>query len=367
MDKHQKGFSSILLVIIALAVVGGGVLTWKYKLIDKIFSSVPEVNSSPTPTNISKTTGSPTFSVAPTKTPDIINSGTKSLDNFVVPSETLMPKASDIGESFKVYSSARVDESKETPPGPCPFTEMAKISYVTSGINEDQYTVLIVKCRSVEKAVWYYDLRWDAMGKYGAEEFGQFGDSMFGHYVCTRGACQPLKKSMEFRRGVYNVQILSMESGVRTILEKIAAAVDKKLIDVIASDKAIADAIARGEQDEHGCIGTLGYFWCEPKKKCLEVGKENCYSDTKSELQYQLALRYGKQFNDVIFKPAKVEGDYMLGRLSFSNESTPRVAVLAVETGNVWKLVYDGRGNADCGSIKNNYKFPSDMLAEVCD
>lgn len=31
-----------------------------------------------------------------------------------------------------------------------------------------------------------------------------------------------------------------------------------------------------GDPDEHGCIGSAGYSWCEEKGKCLRVWEEPC-------------------------------------------------------------------------------------------
>ncbi|MFH1054997.1 MAG: Kazal-type serine protease inhibitor family protein [Candidatus Altiarchaeota archaeon] len=31
-----------------------------------------------------------------------------------------------------------------------------------------------------------------------------------------------------------------------------------------------------GDRDEHGCIGSAGYSWCEAKQKCLRKWEENC-------------------------------------------------------------------------------------------
>ncbi len=31
-----------------------------------------------------------------------------------------------------------------------------------------------------------------------------------------------------------------------------------------------------GDKDEHGCIGSAGYTWCEPKQKCLRTWEEPC-------------------------------------------------------------------------------------------
>ncbi|MFH0832784.1 MAG: hypothetical protein V1900_03640 [Candidatus Aenigmatarchaeota archaeon] len=34
--------------------------------------------------------------------------------------------------------------------------------------------------------------------------------------------------------------------------------------------------IVGGDKDEHGCIGSAGYSWCEAKKKCLRSWEEKC-------------------------------------------------------------------------------------------
>ena len=37
--------------------------------------------------------------------------------------------------------------------------------------------------------------------------------------------------------------------------------------------------IVGGDKDEHGCIGSAGYSWCELKNKCLRVWEEPCLPD----------------------------------------------------------------------------------------
>ncbi|VVB80194.1 Uncharacterised protein [uncultured archaeon] len=34
--------------------------------------------------------------------------------------------------------------------------------------------------------------------------------------------------------------------------------------------------VVGGDKDEHGCIGSAGYSWCEVKQKCLRSWEENC-------------------------------------------------------------------------------------------
>jgi putative hemolysin len=35
-----------------------------------------------------------------------------------------------------------------------------------------------------------------------------------------------------------------------------------------------------GDKDEHGCIGSAGYSWCELKQKCLRTWEEKCEAST---------------------------------------------------------------------------------------
>lgn len=37
-----------------------------------------------------------------------------------------------------------------------------------------------------------------------------------------------------------------------------------------------------GDRDEHGCIGSAGYVWCEPKQKCLRPWEEACEEPEES-------------------------------------------------------------------------------------
>jgi hypothetical protein len=34
--------------------------------------------------------------------------------------------------------------------------------------------------------------------------------------------------------------------------------------------------VVGADADEHGCIGSAGYSWCEGKQKCLRVWEEPC-------------------------------------------------------------------------------------------
>lgn len=40
--------------------------------------------------------------------------------------------------------------------------------------------------------------------------------------------------------------------------------------------------IVGGDKDEHGCIGSAGYSWCEEKNKCLRIWEEPCQQDIEN-------------------------------------------------------------------------------------
>ncbi|MDD5750292.1 MAG: DUF5667 domain-containing protein [Candidatus Pacebacteria bacterium] len=43
-----------------------------------------------------------------------------------------------------------------------------------------------------------------------------------------------------------------------------------------ASAKPTTSNVVGGDKDEHGCIGSAGYTWCEAKEKCLRTWEEPC-------------------------------------------------------------------------------------------
>lgn len=40
--------------------------------------------------------------------------------------------------------------------------------------------------------------------------------------------------------------------------------------------------IPGADKDEHGCIGSAGYTWCEPLQKCIRSWEENCTANTQN-------------------------------------------------------------------------------------
>ncbi len=51
---------------------------------------------------------------------------------------------------------------------------------------------------------------------------------------------------------------------------------EKSLKEISNSKTATTTNIVGNDKDEHGCIGSAGYSWCEVKNKCLRIWEEKC-------------------------------------------------------------------------------------------
>ena len=50
--------------------------------------------------------------------------------------------------------------------------------------------------------------------------------------------------------------------------------------DFSAKECRVIESVVGGDKDEHGCIGSAGYSWCQEKQKCLRVWEEPCEGNT---------------------------------------------------------------------------------------
>ena len=129
--------------------------------------------------------------------------------------------------------------------------------------------------------------------------------------------------------------------------------------------------IVGGDKDEHGCIGSAGYTWCENKQKCLRIWEENCYDDMEQQIQCLLSEKYDKPISDITIKTTKKDDNYAVGTVNFAAEnlfgSGEGGLFVAVKVNDVWALIYDGNGSIDCAGIKASYQFPQEMLSGLCD
>ncbi len=124
-----------------------------------------------------------------------------------------------------------------------------------------------------------------------------------------------------------------------------------------------------GDRDEHGCILSAGYSWCEPKSKCVRIWEEKCFESVEEEIEAILAKKYGKSSDEVKVTITKQSDSFAGGSVSFGEGGPGEVGMfLARRVDNVWEVVFDGNGNVDCTKMRQEYGFPNEILKpNFCD
>lgn len=92
-------------------------------------------------------------------------------------------------------------------------------------------------------------------------------------------------------------------------------------------DQTSQPVIVGGDRDEHGCIGSAGYSWCEIKQKCLRVWEEKCEVESlqvnENIFSEQLGIKVSYYSNPENQTKSKVEGNriyfYMNGPANVSD------------------------------------------------
>jgi hypothetical protein len=125
------------------------------------------------------------------------------------------------------------------------------------------------------------------------------------------------------------------------------------------------EPIVGGDRDEHGCIGSAGYSWCEPKQKCLRVWEEECYASDEEALHHTIADLIGKKLDEVAVTITKQAEGFARGNISFGPDA-PGGMYLAVKSGFLWEIVYQGNGSVNCEELAER-NFPKDLLTGLCD
>lgn len=55
--------------------------------------------------------------------------------------------------------------------------------------------------------------------------------------------------------------------------------------------------VVGGDKDEHGCIGSAGYTWCEAKQKCLRTWEESCQAEQEQEQEQNQGTTQNQEQN----------------------------------------------------------------------
>jgi len=129
------------------------------------------------------------------------------------------------------------------------------------------------------------------------------------------------------------------------------------------------EQIVGGDKDEHGCIGSAGYSWCEPKNECLRVWEEPCYESLGQEIQYLLADKYSKPVDQVNVTVTKQTDTHAAGSVLFGDGGPGEGGMfLAAKIDELWQVVFDGNGSVDCDKMREEYNFPDEILKpNFCD
>ncbi len=80
------------------------------------------------------------------------------------------------------------------------------------------------------------------------------------------------------------------------------------------------------DRDEHGCIGSAGYTWCQVKEKCLRVWEEGC--SIEDELKNYLK----DNLSTLSPEPEVLGGKFYVTNLELTSPST---AVVEYEDGHI--------------------------------
>ena len=129
------------------------------------------------------------------------------------------------------------------------------------------------------------------------------------------------------------------------------------------------------DRDEHGCIGSAGYTWCEVKKKCLRTWEESCLSETisptadetqviKNAVKQALITKHGPSADELTITVSKIQGNYASGGASATAGGG---MWFAAKVNNVWQLVWDGNGVIFCSDLTNYPDFPNSLIPECFD
>lgn len=71
--------------------------------------------------------------------------------------------------------------------------------------------------------------------------------------------------------------------------------------------------IVGGDADEHGCIGSAGYIWCEAKNKCIRPWEEDC----ESSIANPASVKCSEDGGQVVIKELPSGDEY--GACSFED------------------------------------------------
>jgi len=152
----------------------------------------------------------------------------------------------------------------------------------------------------------------------------------------------------------------------KSIVIILAVGVIGVLVFLLFKNRTAPDNLLGGDRDEHGCIGSAGYSWCEVKQKCLRIWEEPCSSELSGEsiaaIKQLLADKYSYDIADVHLTIGQQTVDHLRGGVKFKDEGAGGI-VLAAKLNGVWQIAFDGNGAISCQDMEK-YNFPEAMISD---
>jgi len=132
-------------------------------------------------------------------------------------------------------------------------------------------------------------------------------------------------------------------------------------------EAATKPPVVGGDKDEHGCIGTAGYSWCEAKSKCLRIWEEPCWPEATEAIKQAFADKYKKPLADIRVTVGEADDTHAKGGVGFNMNGVAGEGgnFLAVKADGKWKIVFDGNGGVACSTLVP-YNFPASMIEGFC-
>lgn len=127
--------------------------------------------------------------------------------------------------------------------------------------------------------------------------------------------------------------------------------------------KANVPPVVGGDKDEHGCIGSAGYQWCEAKKRCLRMWEDPCYPGITLAIQQAFLKKYKKSPSEVSVAVTKATDTHAAGGVKYKDGEGGNF--LAKFTDGKWEIVFDGNGGIACKDLEK-YQFPKEMTQDLC-
>jgi len=98
----------------------------------------------------------------------------------------------------------------------------------------------------------------------------------------------------------------------------------------LSKNQPLEEPLVGNDRDEHSCIGSAGYSWCEAKQKCLRIWEEECPAEVlgvnSSISSEELGIKVSYYSNPENKTGAKAEGQriyfYMNGPITVSDYRT---------------------------------------------